>query len=283
VLLVLPLSCGKPPSSGAAIVDAGGSTEAPLDAGLLAVEDAAPSGGGGEDADLNTEGWCTEGLRAIDPETCVVVPDDIASPRTLLVYLHGTIAPTGGTQAVVQQIVRANAQKRGYVALLPRGRRGIGPNKIQDWWAWPTSRDAHLSYARQMVESWLAKKRDLEAELGAPFEKTFLGGSSNGAYFLSVLALRGEIDVDGFGAFSGGSRSGFTAERVTAASRPPFYVGYGAYDDTKDLPIALGELLRQLDWPSEVRAHRVSHGAHEVYLDEAMDFWGGPGRERRDE
>jgi predicted esterase len=224
----------------------------------------------------NAEGWCTEGLVALDPGTCVAMPREVRAPRTLLVYLHGTIAPTGDTQRVVQQIVRANAEKRGYVALLPRGRRGIGPNKIQDWWAWPTSTDAHLKYAREMVASWLAIRKDLEARLGASFEKTFLGGSSNGAYFLTVLALKGEIDVDGFGAFSGGSRSGFTQARVTASARPPFYVGYGTYDDTKDLPIALGDFLEQLRWPSETRAHRVSHGANEVYLDEAMEFWGGP-------
>jgi predicted esterase len=226
--------------------------------------------------DANAEGWCTEGLEAVDPETCVVVPKEIRAPRTLLVYLHGTIAPTGGTQSVVQQIVRANAEKRGYVALMPRGRRGIGPNKIQEWWAWPTSRDAHERYAKTMIAGWLEQRRALEARLGASFEKTFLAGSSNGAYFLAVLALKGEIDVDGFGAFSGGSPAGFTEARVTTGARPPFYVGYGAYDDSKDMPIALGELLSRVGWPSEVRAQRIGHGANEVYLDEAMAFWGGP-------
>src|SRR5207247_2308723 len=31
-----------------------------------------------EPVDANVEGWCTEGLEALDAETCVVVPADLA-------------------------------------------------------------------------------------------------------------------------------------------------------------------------------------------------------------
>src|SRR5579864_9432442 len=58
------------------VADAGAPVRAPSDAELAAplFHDAG-------------SGWCTEGLRAMDDETCLVVPESgLASPRTLLVY-----------------------------------------------------------------------------------------------------------------------------------------------------------------------------------------------------
>jgi poly(3-hydroxybutyrate) depolymerase len=219
------------------------------------------------------EHWCTDGVDALDDETCFVVPDAIAEPRALLVYLHGVIAPTGRTQRVVQSIVASRARARGFVAMLPRGRRGIGPKKLEDWWAWPTSADAHRRYARAMTDAWWKKRALLEERLGAAFERVYLAGSSNGAYFVSILALRGEVDVDGFGAMSGGGVAGKSAQTVARAPRPPFYVGWGANDDTHDDPKALAALLKRAAWPSRAAEHPVGHGAREVYLDEAFDFW----------
>jgi predicted esterase len=221
-------------------------------------------------------GWCTEGLEALDDETCLVVPQStVQSPRTLLIYLHGVIAPTGQPQSFVQGIVRDDARARGYVALLPRGVRGIGPVKTHDWWAWPTDAAAYAAHARSMVAGWLAKRRAIEEALGAPFERTYLAGSSNGAYFVTILALRGDIAVDGFAAISGGARGGRQASGLPAV-RPPFFVGYGSLDEAKGDPMGLGALLVEAGWPHRLVEHPVPHGLRGVFLEDAFSYWQAP-------
>jgi predicted esterase len=212
----------------------------------------------------------------MDDETCLAVPESsVRSPRTLLVYLHGVIAPSGQTQSFVQGIVRDDARARGYVALLPRGVRGIGPPKTHDWWAWPTDAAAYAAYAKSMVAGWLAKKRALEQVLGAPFERTYLAGSSNGAYFVAILALRGDIEVDGFAAISGGAR-GARQKSELPADRPPFFVGYGSLDEAKSDPVGLASFLQEAGWPHRIVEHRVAHGLRDVYLEDAFAYWRSP-------
>jgi predicted esterase len=191
----------------------------------------------------------------------------------LLIYLHGVVAPTGRAQTVVQQVVARSARAHGFIALVPRGLRGIGPGATKDWWAWPTTSSAYDRHAKEMIASWLASRDALVARTGGAFERTYLAGSSNGAYFVAVLAMKGDIDVDGFGAMSGGSRGSRTKGTIAASHRPPFYVGYGTQDEANADPIALGALLAEAGWEHEVRAHAVGHGARDVYLDEAFDFW----------
>ena len=217
-----------------------------------------------------TSDWCTEGLNALDEATCYVVPEVVASPRVLVVYLHGIVAPTGHPQRVVQGIVADNARAHGYVALMPRGRRGIGPNGMRDWWGWPTTAAAYAKYAAAMTSEWLDA-------IGAPFERTYLAGSSNGAYFVTTLAFSGGFPADGYGAMSGGGRGAKSARSIASVRRAPFYVGYGTFDDGKGDPIGLGALLAEAGWPYEIRAHAVGHGARGVYLDEALELWGSGG------
>lgn len=221
-------------------------------------------------------GWCLEGFADLDDGNCYLVPEVVREPKSLLVYLHGVIAPHGDTQRIVQGIVARNARSRGYVAYMPRGRRGLGPVPTQDWWSWPTTAEKHHRHAAAMIQQWGAAKKSLEQLTGGPFARTYLAGSSNGAFFATVLALNGEFEADGYGAMSGGSRAGRSVERIRAQHRAPFYVGYGIYDDLKPHPISLGELLGQARWPHRIEAHRTGHGAREVYLDEAFDFWQAP-------
>src|SRR5438034_1267632 len=89
---------------------------------------------------------------------------------------------------------RAQGRYRG----VPRGRRGIGPEGARDWWAWPTAPAAHAELAREIVARWGVLKKKLEAIVGGSFERTYLAGSSNGAYFLSALAMRGDCEAFGF-------------------------------------------------------------------------------------
>lgn len=185
-------------------------------------------------------------------------------------------------KTAVQTAVLHASVRAGVVAIVPRGLRGIGPSDAKDWWAWPTSPDAHAKLASGIVARLLASQRKLEALLGAPFEKIYLAGSSNGAYFLTALAFRGDLDrlgmhVDGLGAMSGGSTAGVSATGLAAVHAIPTYVGYGSADpETKRNATSLVALLKSARWPLHVAEHPFGHGAREVYLDEAFVSWNEP-------
>jgi predicted esterase len=229
------------------------------------------------DADAVRDGseWCTEGLTPMDESACFVAPEAIHEPRSIVILLHGIVAPTGDTQRPAQQAVASNARARGYVALFPRGRRDVAPPKLEGWWAWPTTFETHARWAKTMVDSWLRARDGLEQRLGARFERTYLLGGSNGAYFATALALRGEIAVDGFGAISGGTRGTRTPAQIAATSRPPFFIAYGVHDDTKANPIALAALLEEARWPHVLVAHDTGHKLREDEVDAAIRYWRG--------
>ena len=219
--------------------------------------------------------WCLEGWRGLDEGTCYFVPaaGALRAPRRLLVYLPGIVPPTPRSpqKEKVQRIVAAAVARAGAVALLPRGRRGIGPSGAKDWWAWPTSAGDYATYAADMVAEWSAARTRLEASLGR-FERVYLAGSSSGAYFLTALALTGAVEVDGYAATSGGA-TGLAGSRAAGASKRPFYVGYASGDPTHGGPKSLGAFLTSAGWPARVVEHAGGHGAREVYLDEAFAFW----------
>lgn len=219
--------------------------------------------------------WCTAGLIGLDAETCYLPPPSSGvdgRPRRLLLYLHGIIPPAhaGAPQKEnVMASVKNAAQRAGAAAIVPRGMQGVGPTGSKDWWAWPTSPDAHAKHAAAIVKRIMAAKATLEDALGAPFAKTYLAGSSNGAYFAVNLALRAEIEVDGLGAMSGG------APAPIARLRPlPVYVGYGKQDEvSKNGGLALAKAAEAAGWKTKVAEHPFPHGAREVYIDEAFAFW----------
>ncbi len=223
--------------------------------------------------------WCTEGLVPLDDETCFLLPDGGTS--TLLVYLHGIIPPTATSpqKQNVERVVARAATRAHAAVLFPRGIRGIGPKANPDYWAWPTTAGDYAKYTPALLARFAAAKGALEGRAGKSFARTYLAGSSNGAYFLVSLALHGAFAADGFGAFSGGSGGGWSAREVAAmaTTSKPFYVGYGAADETKGGPQSLATLLRNAKWPMREREHPGGHGAREVYLDEAFAYWESAG------
>jgi len=229
--------------------------------------------------------WCISSIEALDEDVCYVLPALAADkPRRLLVYLHGITPPTASSPQKdnVQTAVLRASTRAGAAALVPRGRRGIGPEGAKDWWAWPTSPDAHARLAGEIVLRIAEAKKKLEALAGAPFERVYFAGSSNGAYFLSTLALRGDlaargITPSGFGAMSGGAAGGIPASAVAGRAPEPFYVGFGTYDEeTKRNAKGLVATLQDAHWPVRVAEHPFGHGAREIYLDEAFGFWDDP-------
>lgn len=212
--------------------------------------------------------WCMSGLEALDEETCYLLP---TGAKRLLIYLHGIVppVPVSPQKENVMTAVKNAATRAGVAALVPRGVRGIGPSGSKDWWAWPTSPDKHAELARGLVERFGAERKKLEALAGAPFERVYLAGSSNGAYFAVNLALRGEIEIDGLGAMSGGAKTAIARTKPLAV-----YIGFGTYDDsTKNGAKALARATEAAGWKTKLAEHPFGHGAKEVYLDEAFAFW----------
>jgi len=237
--------------------------------------------------------WCLEGWRGLDEATCYFVPEGFdGRDARLLVYLSGIVPPSGKSpqKENVQRIVASAAKKANVVAMLPRGRRGIGPTDAKDWWAWPTSPADYQAHAREIVEEWLRQRAKLEAalfgdragsEAARPeprrFTTRYLAGSSSGAYFLAALALSGVVDAefDGYAATSGGATGlgGQGSASSPARQKHPFYIGYAEGDPTSSGPKALGALLSSAGWPVRVAAHSGGHGAREEYLLEAFAFF----------
>ncbi|HEY8072757.1 MAG TPA: hypothetical protein VIF62_01575 [Labilithrix sp.] len=216
--------------------------------------------------------WCIDGLTALDVETCYVLP--APKPRRLLLYLHGITPPLPESpqKRAVQSAVLAAATRAGAAALVPRGVRGVGPGDAHDWWAWPTDPGSFEKLAPSLLARFADARAKLESIAGAPFERVYVAGSSNGAYFITMLAARADARFDGFGAISGGA-----APRALAPPARPFYVGYGTYDpETKTNARGLVRALEDAKWPVRAAEHPFGHGARDVYLDEAFAFWDEP-------
>ena len=136
-------------------VDAGASAGA--DAGADAHADASADAGMGEGArgavvDVPTE-WCVAGMKGLDEDCCYVAP---VGATSLLVYLHGIVPPVKDSvqKRTVEGAVMKAATRAGVAAIVPRGRRGIGPAGAHDWWAWPTSPDAHARMVEEIIARW---------------------------------------------------------------------------------------------------------------------------------
>lgn len=224
--------------------------------------------------------WCPAPWHGLDEGTCWLLPD--GPPSALLIYLSGIVppGPPGPLQGNMQQVVARAALRAHAAVLMPRGRVGLGPSATRSWWSWPTAKADMDRLAPAMVQSWLEARRRLEAHLVGSFPRTFLAGSSSGAYFLVGLAARGAIEVDGLAATAGGGAS--ASILAGAVHKPPFYVGFGTGDPAAAQLRGFGKALHAAGWPSLVREHPGGHGAREVYLDEAFAYWNGmdPGERR---
>ncbi|MBK7578985.1 MAG: hypothetical protein IPI67_02155 [Myxococcales bacterium] len=215
--------------------------------------------------------WCTDAVRGLDPSTCFYLPEQPTD--TLLIYLHGVVPPerTSVQKTNYQAVVARASRRAGAAALMPRGNQGLTPKGLERWWGWPTAPGSYQRLSSELVLRIQAARKLLEQATGIEFRRVYLAGSSSGAYFVATLAQRGDIDVDGFGAMSGGTA--VLEPNLRELSPRPVYIGYGLYDTVGKSARQLGQLLVNAKWPVRVAEHRTGHGAREIYLDEAFPFW----------
>jgi len=219
--------------------------------------------------------WCADGLLALSEGVCAVVPPKLHEPLTVVIFLHGVVKPGTDWQWAQQLAVARAARAHGFVGVMPRGRRGYGPRGMEQWWTWPTSVKGQRALEADLCTEWTMAERALSGALGASFERRYVFGFSNGAYYASSLALRGRLDADGFGIFAGGSGADYLVARAREVKRrAPIYVGYGDRDAVARRDAQkLGAALKSIGWPSRVVGRpRVGHAMTDSMVAEALDF-----------
>jgi dienelactone hydrolase len=223
--------------------------------------------------------WCAPELDALPGEVCSFVPAKEASgPRTLVIFLHGVIQPDTGWQWAQQRGAARVGAKHGFSVLMPRGRRGIGPKTMEDWWTWPTAASAQKTHEDALIAEWDAARAELERSNGKRFERVYVFGFSNGAYYATSLAMRGRLPVSGYGVFAGGSGATYL-ERAGAKTkqRAPIFVGWGGKDKAHGDQVALVRMLRKLNWPSKsLGQKRAGHAMTDDQVAQAVAFLAGP-------
>ena len=230
------------------------------------------------DPDESQPPWCAPEVERLSDEICHFSPRPAgdAAPRTLVIYLHGVIQASSTWQHTQQRALVRHAKVHGFSVLLPRGRRGIGPKGMRDWWTWPTSVRAQQQVEDELIHEWMQARALLEQRNGRAFDAVYVFGFSNGAYYASALALRGKLDVDGYAVFAGGSAGYLERHARQTGERPPIYVGYGDQDRTARHDCQrLGAALRSLGWPYRMKGRpRVGHTITDTMVSEALAFFG---------
>ena len=214
--------------------------------------------------------WCAPELEALSEGVCHFSPS--AGPRTLIIFLHPLVGAGSEWQWEQQRLFARLARTSGFSVLMPRGRLGIGPKAAPNIYAWPTSATMQARHEHEIIAEWMQARRVVE-ERGNPFEKVLVFGFSNGAYYATSLAMRGRLEVDGYGLFAGGSGSKY--QRLLAAKaarRAPIFVGYGTKDPAHRDQRELIKMLRSLGWAHRAKAANVGHTVTEDQLDGALRF-----------
>jgi predicted esterase len=223
--------------------------------------------------------WCAAELEALPGDVCHHAPSVERGASTLVIFLHGVIEPDREWQWAQQRgIVRA-ANAHGFTTLMPRGRRGIGPKGMQDWWTWPTSAAAQQAVEADVIEEWRAARALLEKRRGRPFERVYVFGFSNGAYYATSLAMRGRFpEANGYAVFAGGSGKKYLeAAGAQNKHRAPIFVGYGEKDRDRKDPKALIAMLGKMRWKHRASGKKgLGHAIADAQMAEAMTFLGAP-------
>jgi predicted esterase len=220
--------------------------------------------------------WCAPGLDAVTDTVCFYAPatNEPTSPRTLVIFLHSLVGVEGAFARQQQRLVQRHADRFGFSVLFPRGRAGFGPGRDPKVLAWPTARVLQEAHEEALIAEWRAARELVEKTRG-PFERTWVFGFSNGAYYGASLALRGKLKVDGYGVFAGGNGGRYHRLLARAARRRrPIFVGYGTKDPDHRRQRSLIALLDELGWPHASRADRVGHTVSDAQMRAAVEFLG---------
>lgn len=237
----------------------------------------------GDGASTPAERWCAPELEVLSTGACFkAASKPAAGPSTLVIFLHGVIKPESGWQATQQRAAARAAEAHGFTVMMPPGRRGNGPQGMTDWHTWPTA-SRHAALESELLSEWAKGRVELEARLGKRFERVWIFGFSNGAYFATSLALRGRlgagapVEADGFAVFAGGDGAAYLEKAARQQKqRAKVFVGWGKKDKAHRDQKRLAGLLTRLRWPSKsAEAARAGHTMVDAHVTAAVRFLSG--------
>lgn len=236
--------------------------------------------------------WCAPEVSTLSASVCSYTPEKIAEgPKTLVIFLHGLTAAGSDWQYAFQRAGMRIADSKGFTVIMPRGRLGVGPGQAMDTWAWPTSQVGQSSVEGELLAEWSEAQAALEVKNGAKFDRVWVFGFSNGAYYAASLAARGRLSVDpaaadgdakhpvasGYAVFAGGSGASYlNASAKSVTDRPRFFVAWGGQDPAHGDQEELAHMLHDLGWPMKSSpAPKAGHTATDKQLAEAVAFLSG--------
>lgn len=223
----------------------------------------------------DTKPWCSPEVQELSDHVCYYdgqaegaeppVGDHEARRKTLVIYLHGMYAATPGFQHLQQMALARQAKAHKITMLFPTA------PKADFGYAWPTSLTSQKEEEPKILEGIKKSKEELEKKLNRKFDETFVVGFSSGAYFGSSVAVRGNLDVDGFIILVGGSSWARPASE--SSKRAPIFVGVSAADkQTAAHTRAFAGTLAALHWPYRVEERDVGHTVDWVFLAHGLAY-----------
>jgi predicted esterase len=211
--------------------------------------------------------WCASDYDALSDGICHVGSTDGQERRTLVIFLHGAIAKDVDWQHIQEKALARQAKQSHFEAIFPRAPLGPGG------YVWPGSVSAQEAVESDLVSSWSRARRTLEARNGKPFDDVFVMGFSSGAYFVSSLALRGKLKVDGYAVFAGGA--GWVSGE-SPARKPPVFVGVCADDaQTREHSRAFGAAAQARGFPTRIDEQPIGHMFGDLHVAHAVSYLRG--------
>jgi predicted esterase len=211
--------------------------------------------------------WCAPEIEKLPGpgEICYLDGGRKKDRRTLVIFLHG---------AVARNTTWSWNHERGLLRLAKGNRIEVIFPRSPEYavgYVWPGSLKAQEEVEQRLIDEWMAAKELLEKREGRPFDEVFVMGFSSGAYFVSSLAMRGRLDVDGYAAFAGGAPAAAPPQPIVR--RSPVFVGVCADDDTSAAHSrAFAGALAAAGIPRAVSEQRVGHGLSHVHFNSALAY-----------
>lgn len=204
-------------------------------------------------ADAKAKPYCAPEVSELSHHVCWFDGGTPADGRkTLVIYLHGSLAMNNGFFYMQQRAMALHAKKHGFTVLMPTSPSdGVG-------YVWPTSQAAQKDQEPGVIAGIKKARAELEKRVGHSFDETFVVGFSSGAYYGSSLAVRGVLDVDGYIVLAGGAS--WVKSDPAPRKRAPIFVGVSAADSqTAGHSRAFAGSLAAMGWPFKVEERNAGH------------------------
>lgn len=218
--------------------------------------------------DPHAKPWCAPEIESLPGDVCFL-DGDVANEkhhrRTLVVFLHGAVAKNTTWQWNHMRGMQKLAKGDHVDILFPRS------PKSDVGFVWPGSIEAQEKVEQGLFDQWANARQVLERRSGKKYDEVFVMGFSSGAYFVSSLAMRGRLDVDGYATMAGGQ--GLPARPQPIERFAPVYVGVCSRDEgSASHSRAFAGALSMAGIPRAVGEQPVGHGLSHVHFNSALAY-----------